>query len=57
MRYRMSCCPILIDLYKQGRLPFDKMITYYPFDKINEAVADAEEGKGIEGRITFLDPY
>jgi aryl-alcohol dehydrogenase len=45
--------PILIDLYKQGRLPFDKMITYYPFDKINEAVADAEAGKALKAVLRF----
>jgi aryl-alcohol dehydrogenase len=40
--------PKLIDLYKQGRLPFDKMITFYPFDKINRAVEDMEKRRVIK---------
>jgi aryl-alcohol dehydrogenase len=40
--------PRLIELYSQGRFPFDRMITYYPFEKINEAVRDMEEGRVIK---------
>jgi aryl-alcohol dehydrogenase len=40
--------PKLIELYQQGKCPFDKMSTYYPFDKINEAIHDAESGKVIK---------
>jgi aryl-alcohol dehydrogenase len=36
--------PKLVDLYCQGRFPFDKMITYYPFEGINDAVEDMEKG-------------
>ena len=45
--------PKLIDLYKQGRLPFDKMITYYPFDQINQAAEDAETGKTLKAVLRF----
>lgn len=40
--------PLMIELYRQGRFPFDKLITYYPFDRINEAVADSETGRAIK---------
>jgi aryl-alcohol dehydrogenase len=40
--------PRLIELYRQGRFPFDRMITFYPFDKINEAVADMATGRVIK---------
>lgn len=40
--------PALIDLHMQGRFPFDKLITYYPFEKINDAIDDAESGKTIK---------
>jgi aryl-alcohol dehydrogenase len=40
--------PKLVDLYYQGRFPFDKMITYYPFEAINEAVEDMEKGRVIK---------
>jgi aryl-alcohol dehydrogenase len=36
--------PELIELYQQGKFPFDRMITYYPFDEINKAVEDMEKG-------------
>ncbi|MBN2337521.1 MAG: NAD(P)-dependent alcohol dehydrogenase [Acidobacteria bacterium] len=37
--------PQLIEFYRLGRFPFDRLLTFYPFDKINEAVEDAEKGK------------
>ncbi|MBN2115681.1 MAG: NAD(P)-dependent alcohol dehydrogenase [Anaerolineales bacterium] len=40
--------PKLIDLYCQGRFPFDRLITYYPFAEINKAVEDMEKGKVIK---------
>jgi aryl-alcohol dehydrogenase len=43
--------PQLIDLYKQGRFPFDKMIKYYSLDRINEAASDSEKGVTIKAVI------
>jgi aryl-alcohol dehydrogenase len=40
--------PILIELYRQGRFPFDRLITFYPFDEINKAVGDMEKGKVVK---------
>jgi len=40
--------PKLIELYRQGRLPFDRMITFYPFDEIDRAVEDMEKGRVIK---------
>lgn len=40
--------PRLIELYRQGQFPFDRMITYYPFDEINQAVGDMEMGRVIK---------
>jgi aryl-alcohol dehydrogenase len=40
--------PKLIELYSQGRFPFDRMITFYPFDEINQAVEDMEQGRVIK---------
>jgi aryl-alcohol dehydrogenase len=37
--------PKLIELYDQGRFPFDRLITFYPFDDINQAVEDMEKGR------------
>jgi aryl-alcohol dehydrogenase len=40
--------PKLISLYKKGQLPFDRMITFYPFDDIEKAVEDMEKGRVIK---------
>ncbi len=40
--------PQMVDLYKQGRFPFDRMITFYDLDRINEAVEDAESGHTLK---------
>ncbi len=40
--------PKLIELYSQGRFPFDRMITFYPFDQISQAVEDMATGRVIK---------
>ncbi|PTQ80012.1 aryl-alcohol dehydrogenase [Nitrosospira multiformis] len=40
--------PTLVELYMQGRFPFDKLVKFYPFDRINEAAEDSEKGITIK---------
>lgn len=40
--------PQLLDLYMQGRFPFDRLVTFYDFDQINQAAADAESGTTVK---------
>ena len=40
--------PMLIDLWKKGRFPFDRMIKFYPLSEINQAVEDMEKGRTIK---------
>ncbi|NOX29159.1 MAG: NAD(P)-dependent alcohol dehydrogenase [Actinobacteria bacterium] len=40
--------PMLLDLWEQGRFPFDRLIKSYPLEDINIAVADAESGATIK---------
>lgn len=47
--------PRLIDLYRRGRFPFDRMIRRYPLAEINAAVADAETGATVKP-ILVHDP-
>jgi len=44
--------PKLIELNRQGRFPYDKLIKYYPFEKINQAVKDMEKGLVIKPVLT-----
>lgn len=40
--------PTLIELWSQGRFPFDRLIKTYALDDINQAVSDAESGSTIK---------
>lgn len=40
--------PAMIEMYRQGRFPFDKLIRFYPFDRLNEAIADSESGRVVK---------
>jgi aryl-alcohol dehydrogenase len=43
--------PQLIDLHMQGRFPFDRLITFYSLDQINQAAEDSEKGKVIKAVV------
>jgi len=45
--------PTLIDLHLQGRFPFDRIVKFYPFDRINDAIHDSEAGATIKPIITM----
>jgi aryl-alcohol dehydrogenase len=40
--------PMLIDYFRQGRFPFDRLIRYYPFEQIGQAFRDCEQGVAIK---------
>ncbi|MEV4899828.1 NAD(P)-dependent alcohol dehydrogenase [Citricoccus sp. NPDC055426] len=40
--------PALVDLYRQGRFPFDELVRYYEFDQIDQAFADSKSGETIK---------
>jgi len=41
--------PQMIELYRQGRFPIDRLVSYYDFKDINQAVEDLEKGKVLKG--------
>ncbi|MFH5824655.1 NAD(P)-dependent alcohol dehydrogenase [Georgenia sp. AZ-5] len=45
--------PALLALHEAGHFPFDRLITFYDFDNINEAIADMESGRTIKPVIRF----
>jgi S-(hydroxymethyl)glutathione dehydrogenase/alcohol dehydrogenase len=46
--------PKLIELYKQGRLKLDELITArYPLEEINEAIASVKRGEALRNVIVF----
>jgi aryl-alcohol dehydrogenase len=40
--------PQLVDLYRQGLLPVDRLVKTYPFEQINNAIDDMKAGKVIK---------
>jgi aryl-alcohol dehydrogenase len=45
--------PELLELHHRGRLPFDQMVTMYPFEDINQAIADMQSGTAIKPIVVF----
>lgn len=45
--------PELIAHYEAGRLPVDRIVTRYAFDRINDAIADMHAGKCVKAVLTF----
>ena len=40
--------PKLLDMYRAGNFPFDRLIRLYDFEQINDAVADTQSGAAIK---------
>jgi aryl-alcohol dehydrogenase len=40
--------PRLIELYRAGDFPFDRLVRFYDFEEINEAVADTRSGTTVK---------
>lgn len=40
--------PALVELYQQGKFPFDKLVKFYSLDQINQAAEDSEKGVTIK---------
>ncbi|MDR0839585.1 MAG: NAD(P)-dependent alcohol dehydrogenase [Oscillospiraceae bacterium] len=45
--------PKLLDYYKQGLFPFDRLITYYDFEDIERAFEDTHSGRVIKAVLTM----
>lgn len=48
--------PKLIDYWRQGRFPFDRLLTFYPFAEIDRAFADVHSGKAIKPVLLIGEP-
>ena len=46
--------PKIVELYRQGRLKLDELITQrFPFEKINDAMASSRSGAALRNVVTF----
>lgn len=45
--------PYLLECYKEGRYPIDKLLTHYSFDNIEQAFEDMENGRAIKPVLSW----
>jgi aryl-alcohol dehydrogenase len=48
--------PRLIRLWQAGRFPFDRLVRFYPFERINQALTDLRRGTTIKPVLRISDP-
>jgi len=48
--------PKLIDLYRAGQFPIDRLIKFYDFNEINRAIEDARRGDTIKPVLRLTNP-
>ena len=49
--YPDAMIPKLINYFEEGRFPFDRLIKFYDFEHINQAIEDSEKGKTIKAIV------
>jgi aryl-alcohol dehydrogenase len=47
--------PKLLGFYREGRFPFDRLISIYNFEDINKAAADALSGATLKPVLVMKD--
>ncbi|MCA8028952.1 NAD(P)-dependent alcohol dehydrogenase [Burkholderia cepacia] len=45
--------PQLVQLFQQGRFPFDKLVKFYPLEEINQAAEDSVRGATLKPILRF----
>jgi aryl-alcohol dehydrogenase len=45
--------PRLIELYREGKFPFDRLVQTFPFEQVNEAIAAANAGSVVKPVLVF----
>ena len=45
--------PQLVQLFQQGRFPFDKLVKFYPLEEINQAAEDSARGDTLKPILRF----
>lgn len=47
--------PRLIALHREGRFPFERLLSFYPFSEIETAIADMKKGRAIKPVLRIAD--
>jgi aryl-alcohol dehydrogenase len=48
--------PRMIELYQAGQFPFDRLVKFYGFSQINQAIADAKRGDTVKPVLRVNEP-
>lgn len=48
--------PALVELFQQGRFPFDRLVKFYDMDQIEQALEDSKSGKVIKPILRMPSP-
>jgi aryl-alcohol dehydrogenase len=48
-----SFIPFLVERFREGKFPIDRLTDFYPFEQINSAVAAGVSGRTIKPVIEF----
>lgn len=48
--------PALVELHRQGRFPFDRLVKTYPFEDIERAVSDMKDGTAVKPVLQMRTP-
>lgn len=51
----LTFLPMLVDLWRQGRFPVEKLVRTFPIDRIDDAVAATRSGEVVKAVLTFAD--
>lgn len=58
-----GCCipqlfiPKLLEFYRAGKFPFDRLVKFYPFEEIEQAFADTKKGEVIKAVLVMDGEY
>ncbi|BCN47088.1 zinc-binding alcohol dehydrogenase [Prescottella equi] len=51
----LTFLPMLVDLWRQGRFPVEKLVRTFPIDRIDDAIAATRSGEVVKAVLTFAD--
>ena len=48
LTFKSQMIPQLIALWREGKFPFEKLLTFFPFEDVDEALRQTREGKVVK---------
>lgn len=51
----LTFLPMLVDWWRQGRFPVEKLVRTFPIDRIDDAMSATRSGEVVKAVLTFAD--